>query len=64
MLSYDRIRRFHRFTDEQIDDFVEELNEFAIITAGNIRVDVIKDDPTKADLMQEVVRILTILQFA
>ncbi|MBF0607056.1 MAG: putative toxin-antitoxin system toxin component, PIN family [Candidatus Magnetobacterium sp. LHC-1] len=45
VLSYARIRRIHRFTDEQIDEFVKDLSEFAIITPGNIKVDVIKDDP-------------------
>ncbi len=44
-MSYARIRRIHRFTDEQIDEFVKDLSEFAIITPGNIKVDVIKDDP-------------------
>jgi putative PIN family toxin of toxin-antitoxin system len=45
VLSYDRLRRVHRLSDEEISSIVEDFREFATVVEPNKRLHVILDDP-------------------
>lgn len=46
VLHYPKIRRRHRWTEEQIQVFVEYLARLAILTSGERMVKVISEDPS------------------
>jgi putative PIN family toxin of toxin-antitoxin system len=45
VLKYERLRPLHGWSDEKICDFLNLLKEVAIITAGEVIVEVMKSDP-------------------
>ena len=46
VLHYPHIRKRHRWTDEEIDLFVDSLALAASVTAGELEVDAVEDDPS------------------
>jgi putative PIN family toxin of toxin-antitoxin system len=43
-LKYDRTRRYHQLTDQQISQIIEDFRSLATMTAPKHKLDVIKDD--------------------
>jgi uncharacterized protein len=41
---YPKIKRLHRFSPKQINQYLAEISETATITAGNIQINGVKDD--------------------
>ncbi len=46
VLFYPRIRRRHGFSDEEIQLFIDALALAATVTAGDLEVEAVPDDPT------------------
>lgn len=45
VLRYPRIRKRHRWTEEHIRTFIDDLTHLAILTPGELRLSVIVEDP-------------------
>jgi predicted nucleic acid-binding protein len=45
VLAYPKIAHRHRWSKQRILTFVEDLGELAIITAGALRLSVVREDP-------------------
>ena len=46
VLGYPRIRKYHGWTDDEIDLFVRSLSIAAHLTPGEMEISIVKDDPT------------------
>ena len=46
VLRYPKIRRRHRWREERLRLFLEELTHLAILTPGELTINVIKEDPS------------------
>lgn len=45
VLRYPKISKIHRYTEEETQEFINYLKDFALFTPGKISLDVVKDDP-------------------
>jgi uncharacterized protein len=46
VLRYPRVRKRHRWTDEEIELFVDSIALAVTLTPGNLEVDAVAEDPT------------------
>jgi uncharacterized protein len=46
VLGYPRIRKRHRWTDEEIEIFVDSLADAANLTPGELQISAVEQDPT------------------
>jgi uncharacterized protein len=46
VLGYPRIRKRHRWTDEEIEIFVDSLADAANLTPGELQINAVEQDPT------------------
>jgi putative PIN family toxin of toxin-antitoxin system len=46
VLRYPRLRKRHRWTDEEIELFVDSIALAAMLTPGDLEVDAVAEDPT------------------
>ena len=45
VLRYDRLRARHGLSDDEIEEVIDDLREFAIMTTPGERIEAVKDDP-------------------
>ena len=45
VLTYERVRKYLKFSDEEIDGFLKYLRATAIVVEPEVTVEVVKDDP-------------------
>ena len=46
VLGYQKIRKYHPFSDDEIHDFLEYLREQCIIVSGTLEARAVEDDPS------------------
>ncbi len=46
VLSYPKLVKLHKYSPKEINQFLEEITNSAVITPGKIKLYVIEDDPT------------------
>jgi len=46
VLEYPKIARFHRWPRPRVEEFVAEFGYLGIMTPGDLRLDIVRDDPS------------------